>query len=592
MCSKAISLSFGVEKEFIHDIKNEVQNKSSISADFLAIPLFHPRLRRDDIGVSRSRSGPSTWSDRELESQEWKTVYGCISKWIDLDCHDIVLQNSSCMTLEQEIAWAAHLSLQAIIIPTPNLTSPNYVKALLQNLTGFQQVMVRIPLVLPLSIYFENTAGYCKDGWIVWDNFRQLFGDFNCLFVALELTNDISEDIDDNYVKRWAAEPLKVMIISTGLFLTNQSGYPVLPKHIQRVVGMLLPYVGQIMFTGRPLHKYSPSAGCDKTTSDCNVIDDNDSSYLPYIQYMRHLKAKSQANLSDGERFVLGYEDVLQAPLQPLMDNLESQTYETFERDPIKYIKYEEAIVKALRCLHRKRITACASNKHSDFDRNKTTYNNHSNAIEVNEEVTALSTSPALSIVLVVTVVGAGRGPLVAAVLSASCHTNIPVRVYAVEKNRYAVVTLRNRVLSERWDNVKIISQDMREWIPEEACDLMVSELLGSFGDNELSPECLDGAQKCLKSDGISIPCDYTSFVSPIASSKLWTAARSLSSSGGGGGSGFRGCNAIQTIANGLETPYVVRLRSYYQFAEAKPLFRFQHPQHRQAAATEIDNTR
>jgi len=26
-----------------------------------------------------------------------------------------------------------------------------------------------------------------------------------------------------------------------------------------------------------------------------------------------------------------------------------------------------------------------------------------------------------------------------------------------------------------------------------------VSELLGSFGDNELSPECLDGAQRFLK---------------------------------------------------------------------------------------------
>ena len=28
---------------------------------------------------------------------------------------------------------------------------------------------------------------------------------------------------------------------------------------------------------------------------------------------------------------------------------------------------------------------------------------------------------------------------------------------------------------------------------------MLVSELLGSFGDNELSPECLDGAQRYLK---------------------------------------------------------------------------------------------
>ena len=37
-----------------------------------------------------------------------------------------------------------------------------------------------------------------------------------------------------------------------------------------------------------------------------------------------------------------------QAPLQPLQDNLENSTYETFERDTIKYTKYEEAIRQAL----------------------------------------------------------------------------------------------------------------------------------------------------------------------------------------------------------------------------------------------------
>ncbi len=35
--------------------------------------------------------------------------------------------------------------------------------------------------------------------------------------------------------------------------------------------------------------------------------------------------------------------------------------------------------------------------------------------------------------------------------------------------------------------------------------DILVSELLGSFGDNELSPECLDGAQVFLK--GLFLAC-------------------------------------------------------------------------------------
>ena len=48
------------------------------------------------------------------------------------------------------------------------------------------------------------------------------------------------------------------------------------------------------------------------------------------------------------EMFATGYHDYLQAPLQPLMDNLESLTYETFEKDPIKYQQYEE--VRAAEC--------------------------------------------------------------------------------------------------------------------------------------------------------------------------------------------------------------------------------------------------
>ena len=52
----------------------------------------------------------------------------------------------------------------------------------------------------------------------------------------------------------------------------------------------------------------------------------------------------------------------------------------------------------------------------------------------------------------------------------------------------------------EEWgDRVTVVSCDMREWDAPEKADILVSELLGSFGDNELSPECLDGAQKFLK---------------------------------------------------------------------------------------------
>lgn len=57
----------------------------------------------------------------------------------------------------------------------------------------------------------------------------------------------------------------------------------------------------------------------------------------------------------------------------------------------------------------------------------------------------------------------------------------------------------------EIWkDLVTVVATDMRNFNPPEKADILVSELLGSFGDNELSPECLDGAQKFLKGSAIS----------------------------------------------------------------------------------------
>lgn len=48
-------------------------------------------------------------------------------------------------------------------------------------------------------------------------------------------------------------------------------------------------------------------------------------------------------------------------------------------------------------------------------------------------------------------------------------------------------------------DAVDILHGDMRTLHVPEQADILVSELLGSFGDNELSPECLDGAMRFLK---------------------------------------------------------------------------------------------
>ena len=49
-----------------------------------------------------------------------------------------------------------------------------------------------------------------------------------------------------------------------------------------------------------------------------------------------------------------------------------------------------------------------------------------------------------------------------------------------------------------------------------------MSELLGSFGDNELSPECLIPTEKFLRPGGIYIPWAYTNHALPISSRLMW----------------------------------------------------------------------
>lgn len=233
--------------------------------------------------------------------------------------------------------------------------------------------------------------------------------------------------------------------------------------------------------------------------------------------------------LSKFEKLCMPYYDYLQRPLQPLMDNLEANVYEVFEKDPIKYKHYEDAIFQAL----------------NDFKTKR------------DKEI-------------VVMVVGAGRGPIVESAMKAAIRANVKVKLYALDKNPNALLTLRTKKKNdERWKDVVIVHEDMRVWNPPELCDILVSELLGSFGDNELSPECLQGAEKLLKEDSVSIPYKYTSYLCPVMTTKLYTQARS------------------SKVLKDLETPYVVLFRHHYLISDIQACFTFEHP-----TPKPIDNTR
>ncbi|XP_052211618.1 protein arginine N-methyltransferase 1.5 isoform X2 [Diospyros lotus] len=527
---KSDSRYSGVETEFNDDMPQILSFNIDGGFDFVVSPLIDPSYRPSlsDSYNNGHVIPPFAGSDLVVSPSQWSSrVVGKISSWIDLDSEDQILQKDSEIALKQEIAWASHLSLQACLLPTPKGSScANYarcVNQILQNLNNMQ-LWLRIPLEKCDDDATNGVSDHSNrgqiDSWETWNHFRLLCEHHNQLSIGLDVLCSLPSA---NSLGRWFGEPVRAAIIHTNSFLTNTRGYPCLSKRHQKLMTRFFNHSIQIVVSGAPVHNLPTGVlELDANHTDNHIDSIQRHPLRAYLDYVAYLYYKMEP-LPDQERFELGYRDFLQSPLQPLMDNLEAQTYETFEKDTVKYLQYQRAISKAL------------------LDR--------------------ISDEDASKITTVLMVVGAGRGPLVRASLQAAEETGRKLRVYAVEKNPNAIVTLHSLVKMEGWENiVTIVSSDMRCWDAPEKADILVSELLGSFGDNELSPECLDGAQRFLKQDGISVPSSYTSFIQPVTTSKLYNDVKSY-----------------KDLVH-FETAYVVKLHHVARLAPTQPVFTFTHP--------------
>jgi len=487
------------------ELRGLLQSASEAKFDFVVISLFQQAAPQKPVSAKDAEYNlqPATASDLVLDSKTWSSaVVGRLSQWLDPDSAESAEHAAICRkALESELQWASHLGVYGIILPPPASSHcPLYASSVGRLLLGgiyTTQLMIQIPLVQ------DHEDGTQTDGWEIWNSFRLLCDQNPRLQVALHLTADLPST--DRELERWHAEPVRALIIPADIFLTNKQGFPVLSRRHKAFLLQMFRHRVQVILQGLP----EGAEGEPET-----------SKHLHYIARL----FQSQPALTPQEQFEKDYHDHLQAPLQPLQDNLESQTYETFEKDPVKYVQYEEAIY---RCL-----------------------------LQKSTSVPEGSRTPLAAIV-----VGAGRGPLVAAVLSAADRARTKVNVWAVEKNPNAVITLRHRSRLENWSNVAIVGGDMRDWDAPQKADLIVSELLGSFGDNELSPECLDGAQRFLAPDGVCVPCKYTSYLTPVTSPKLWNDVKNY--------------NDLQHF----ETAYVAKFhQAFYPTKEIKPCFSFSHP--------------
>ncbi|KAK5048932.1 hypothetical protein LTR84_005353 [Exophiala bonariae] len=614
-----------------------VQNAHAANYDMLTSPITSPHFQSrvltllstylsqaassaEDITKTKNASPvaipPLTPADTPLTPDDSiSQIIGISSSWIDLTSPDPIVADISRQVLNLELAYAAFCGITYLLIPGPNLrghgTSDSaiaqYGRAIMDALSQAPYVQIyiwqsildhseeQVKEMGDLSAFARQQFLENEDldqqsrldlfgTWEAWDIIRSICKYHARLGVALSMPKLLPPVAVQS---RWYSEPVRLLTLDNKIFAKNAKGYPVLSRAHQAMISRFMRLRTPPWFLLCDVGSVPSSNSTDHdglaTNTFPTIAEAAQNPQLkdptPQLSYMRNLQTK-QPILTPLDKFGAGYQDYLQAPLQPLTVNLESITYEVFEKDPIKYAWYERAIARAL---------------HDWIEQGKPTSNPDGR--------------------VVVAVVGAGRGPLVTRALKASEDVSVEIDMWALEKNPNAFVLLQ-RHNETIWNNrVKLVKSDMRTWrgpiraannqptsrvynteqddsddqdtqqkddrtnssTPAETgtftgspsldstyllatsqptntpatpykIDILISELLGSFADNELSPECLDGVQHLMNPvHGISIPASYTAHLTPIAAPKLYADITH---------------GMTSTTPNAAEIPYVVMLNA------------------------------
>lgn len=126
-----------------------------------------------------------------------------------------------------------------------------------------------------------------KYAWHAWNQLRMACEHHPNMNLCLELGKELPEEPE---VSKWLGEPVKAVVLPSGIFLTNKQGYPTLTKRHQSVVRSL--YNLGVQFIVRPKHGEDVELKC-------------------YLEYLAHAISKIPPK-TDKDEFEEPYYDVLQ----------------------------------------------------------------------------------------------------------------------------------------------------------------------------------------------------------------------------------------------------------------------------------------
>uniref|UniRef100_A0A915CTD9 Protein arginine N-methyltransferase n=1 Tax=Ditylenchus dipsaci TaxID=166011 RepID=A0A915CTD9_9BILA len=482
------NIGYSLCSPYSHDTDSDVRVRSLIQAyiplgcNFICYPIGG--LQRYNWTPNRLPPPKINLPDLQMPNMLWMSrVSCCVSSWIHCDSDQGWISSISISALEEELSHVAYLGLKSVSISLKNLSSPKLAQVVSKWLWQ-RQADFSFWIIVPTNILGLGEQQFTDtDIWSVWADFRTLCGNYpGRLFVGIKFSEDSDEEFSvPSLFNRWKTEPVGVVWLDSTIF--SDGTLPSFHSRFLKEVWTDDSYPRYIMLGSQKNCQNLPLASIPQL-----------------VHTVLSAIGHSDGSTDDGGVNNAEFTNTLQVPLQPLSVNLDSVIYNTFEQDNAKYKLYGRAIRLALEDL----ITKSLSNE--------------------NEAATAITAF----------VVGAGRGPLISLLLEAESDLSnrspkklIPLNIFAVEKNPSACLSLEF-CNTTRWNNrVTVLECDMRQLSEKfldgafPSPDIIISELLGSFGDNELCPECISSLLPITTKNTIFIPQSYKNYVAPIQSLRM-----------------------------------------------------------------------
>lgn len=418
-----------------------------------------------------------------------RPIVGMLSSWINLECPgDLGFYNFR--ILHNEIEFAHFLGVKSFIMPmNPKVKK---IQSLSTAITRLLHLFPSVKISLDFQIdkdQFDLEMSYqCLRIW-------------NIIKIQCENNQNLSvalSNIPSNSIDIWLSEPIRFFLLSADdLYCEDEYLKERLSKTVITVtqLNILTPTVIAIKSFSKESNNfdnYVEFEFCKKYID--SVL--RDSKHIDMVSPL-FLSAVENVIKAGIPRNILFSSDLLQEPMKPFAENLENAMYSEFEKDTHKYDQYERAFMKALIDLTRNQPSE--EKKHVLF-------------------------------------VGPGRGPLIDRFFLALSTLSIsPSRfvLTAIERN-YSLISVLHEKNRIRWNGtVNILCMDSSMYPQSKhnkefgKVHLVVSELMGSFGCNELMPECIDSIAipEVCSADCIFIPCSIESYIAPVTAPLLWKIA-------------------------------------------------------------------